>query len=282
MPMSDTDGWQPVTIVHQLLGCFGIEAPTGEIATGRSEAVAVAERMGYPVVVKVADPTVLHKTDRGLVRTGAASMADVAEAVAGFESELGASSPEVLVQPEVAEGVEVAVGVVRDRNFGPLVMVAAGGIAIDVWADQVFLMPPITDGDAARAIRALRIWPLLAGYRGSQAADVTALEHLIVRVGRLASDVPHVAELDLNPVILGPIGAACVDAKLRLQVPSVLDGGVPRRLRAPDKAISGRVRSPRLLRSPCRPARPNASPSPRRPSPSRDRNSGVVEVAHVA
>jgi acyl-CoA synthetase (NDP forming)/GNAT superfamily N-acetyltransferase len=234
MLTGSTDGWQPVSVVRELLGCFGIDAPTGALASGGSEAVAAAERIGYPVVVKVADPSVLHKTDRGLVRTGIASKADVADAVAAFEAELGVSLPEVLVQPEVADGVEVAVGVVRDRNFGPLVMVAAGGVAIDVWADRVFLMPPITDGDAARAVRALRIWPLLAGYRGSPPTDVTALEGLITQVGRLSTEVPHVVELDLNPVILGPTGTACVDAKLRLQVPSVLDGGVPRRLRAPD------------------------------------------------
>jgi acyl-CoA synthetase (NDP forming) len=234
MLTNSTHGWQPVTVVRELLGCFGIDAPIGEIATGSPEAIAVAERLGYPVVVKVADPSVLHKTDRGLVRRGMASETDVAEAVAAFEGELGTSLFEVLVQPEVAQSVEVAVGLARDRNFGPLVMVAAGGVAIDVWADRVFLMPPITDGDAARAVRALRIWPLLAGYRGSPPTDVSALEGLITRVGRLATEVPHVAELDLNPVILGPVGTACVDAKLRLQIPSVLDAGVPRRLRAPD------------------------------------------------
>jgi acyl-CoA synthetase (NDP forming)/GNAT superfamily N-acetyltransferase len=227
------DGWQPVSIVRELLGCFGIDAPTGEVARGASEAAAVAERNGFPVVVKLADPAVLHKTDRGLVRTGVASVAEVEAAVAAFEAELATSSPEVLVQPEVTQGVEVAVGVIRDRNFGPLVMVAAGGVAIDVWADRVFLMPPITAGDAARAVRALRIWPLLAGYRGFPPTDVAALEGLVVRVGRVATDVPHVTELDLNPVIVGPNLATCVDAKLRLQVPSIVDGGVPRRLRAP-------------------------------------------------
>ena len=85
-------------------------------------------------------------------------------------------------------------------------MVAAGGTATELWADRVFLLPPVSRGDAARAVRSLRVWPLLDGFRGAPRADVASLEKLLVRLGRLAEDVPQVAELDLNPVLVGPGG----------------------------------------------------------------------------
>jgi acyl-CoA synthetase (NDP forming) len=107
-------------------------------------------------------------------------------------------------------------------------------VATDVWGDRVFLVPPITDVDAARAVRSLRIWPLLAGFRGSPPVDVAALERLVTAVGRMADDVPEVAEVDLNPVILTARGATVVDVRVRV-CPSdgVPDAGIPRRLRAP-------------------------------------------------
>jgi hypothetical protein len=138
----------------------------------------------------------------------------------------------VLVQP-VRPGVEVALGIVRDPGFGPLVMVAAGGVATDLWNDRVFLVPPVSRSDAARALRSLRIWPLLDGYRGSPRADVAGLEELVTTLGSLAVDVPLLAELDLNPVLAAPDGCHLVDIKARLASGPVLDAGVPRRLRSP-------------------------------------------------
>ena len=131
----------------------------------------------------------------------------------------------------VVDDVEVALGLVRDPGFGPLIMVAAGGVASDLWDDRVFLLPPITPADAARAVRSLRIWPLLEGYHGSPPADVASLEELVVRLGELAEDVPQVAELDLNPVVVGPHGSTVVDVKVRLASSNGIDAGVPRRLR---------------------------------------------------
>ncbi|MDO9498228.1 MAG: acetate--CoA ligase family protein, partial [Nocardioides sp.] len=124
-------------------------------------------------------------------------------------------------------------GIVRDPGFGPLVMVAAGGVATDVWDDRTFLLPPVSPRDAARVIRSLRIWPLLEGYRGTAAADVAALERLVVSLGQLALDVPEVAELDLNPVVVSPTGAVLVDVKVRLAGSERTDAGIPRRLRPP-------------------------------------------------
>ncbi len=227
-----TGEWLPAEAADELLASYGIEH-VGTAARGAAEARAVADDLGYPVVVKVADTGVLHKTDRGLVRVGLSSADAVAEAVAAFAAELGVDSEsevEVRVQP-VVRGVEVACSVVRDEVFGPLVRVAAGGIASDVLQDEVHLLPPVAPSDAARALRGLRLWPLLDGFRGTARVDVDALEALVVAAARLAVDVPQVAHLDLNPVFVGPDGLYCVDVKLLLQPAEALDVGVPRRLR---------------------------------------------------
>jgi hypothetical protein len=110
-------------------------------------------------------------------------------------------------------------------------MVAAGGVATDVWDDRAFLVPPVARSDASRAIRSLKVWPLLDGFRGAPRGDVAGLETMIEALGRLAVDVPEVAELDLNPVLVGPEGCAVVDVKIRLAVPVGPDAATPRQLR---------------------------------------------------
>ena len=134
------------------------------------------------------------------------------------------------MQP-MESGVEMALGVVRDPTMGPLVMVAAGGVATDLWDDRAFLLPPVSLADAQHAVRGLRIWPLLEGYRGGRAADVADLERLVVDLGRLAVEVPEIAELDLNPVIVGPCTCSIVDVRLRLASTDDPGPGTPRQLR---------------------------------------------------
>ena len=136
------------------------------------------------------------------------------------------------VQPVLA-GVEVACGVVRDEVFGPLVRVAAGGVATEVWQDEVHLLPPVDRADAARALRGLRLWPLLDGLPGQRAGRRGRAGGVLVGVGQLAVDVPEVSDLDLNPLLVAPDGVHCVDVKVRLQARDALDAGIPRRLRSP-------------------------------------------------
>lgn len=207
------DGWLDQRTIRSLAAPYGLE-PTGELVRGVDEATSAATRAGFPVVVKVASTRVLHKTERGLVRVGLRTADQVAAAVTDFAAVLG-TEEDVLVQP-LGSGVEIAVGLVRDPVFGPMVMVAAGGIALDVWDDRAFLMAPVSAADAARAVRSLRVWPLLAGHRGQAPVDVAALEGVVVAVGSLADEVPEVAELDLNPVLVTPEGCALVDVRLRL------------------------------------------------------------------
>jgi hypothetical protein len=224
-------GWLDVEQITDLLDRYGL-VPIGTLVHSPLAASAAAARTGFPVAVKVADQHVVHKTDRGLVRVGLQSGMEVLSSVRAFEEELGHDEVPVLVQP-VVSGVEVALGVVRDPGFGPMVMVAAGGVATDLWNDRAFLVPPVSRADATRALRSLRIWPLLEGYRGSHRGDVDALAGLVVSLGALATDVPQVAELDLNPVVVTPEGCVLVDIKVRVASGLPVNAGIPRQLRSP-------------------------------------------------
>jgi acyl-CoA synthetase (NDP forming)/GNAT superfamily N-acetyltransferase len=229
---SAAQGWMPPEEARALLACYEVEAPTGTVATRLAEIRAAADQVDGPMFVKVADPNVLHRTDSRLVV--AVDDADAAvDAAQEFARILGRRDVPVLVQRKES-GLELAVGVTRDERFGPLVMVGAGGVAIDVWDDRQFLLPPVSDSDVARALRALRIWPLLTGLRGLPALDVAGVERLVASVAALAFDVPEVSELDLNPVVVTQRATYCVDAKLRVTTPIGLrDDPAAPRLRDP-------------------------------------------------
>jgi acyl-CoA synthetase (NDP forming)/GNAT superfamily N-acetyltransferase len=225
--------WLTPAAQAELLAPYGIHL-VGRVAGGPEDAEAVAAEIGYPVAVKVADPTVLHKSDRGLVRIDLRTGSDVADAVRRFAEELGHHEVDVLVQPLVL-GHVASVGLVRDPQLGPLVRVAGGAAAGagpgGSWADDVLLLPPVEAADAARAVRALRLWPQLVGDHGLEEVDLAPLEALVTSVGQLAVDVPHVAELTLEPVVVNAHGIFCVDVKVRIAEPTELDAGIPRRLR---------------------------------------------------
>ena len=203
-----------------LLGCAAHNA---------AEAVHCASQVGFPVAVKVTDPGVVHKTELGLVRIGLRTREQVRQAYRDFRAVVG-HAPEVLVQPMVS-GTEIALGLVRDPAMGPLVMVASGGVATDVWDDRAFLVPPVSRAETRRAVGSLRVARLLEGFRGAPAGDLAGLTELVTALGRLAVDLPEVAELDLNPVVVSASGCVVVDAKVRLATPVGPDGSAPRQLR---------------------------------------------------
>jgi acyl-CoA synthetase (NDP forming)/GNAT superfamily N-acetyltransferase len=228
-PAGAEGGWLDASGIADLLTPYGL-TPMGTVARGADAAVAAATTLGYPVVVKAGRGDIVHKTERGLVRLHLGSAVEVRTAVEQIEDLLAPGDTSVVVQP-MSAGIEIALGVVRDDRFGPLVMVAAGGIHTDVWQDRCFLIPPISRDAAARAVHGLRIFPVLAGHRGIPPADVDALIEMVVRVGLVAEEVPDVAELDVNPVHVDRSGCRIVDVKLRVAAAPALDAGVPRRLR---------------------------------------------------
>jgi acyl-CoA synthetase (NDP forming)/GNAT superfamily N-acetyltransferase len=209
-------GWLPPDKTAELLACYGIPLVELTPAHGEDEAVRAFEAAAGPVVLKADVPGLLHKTDAGAVKLDLRSEADVRRAYRALTDQFGGRQRQVLVQAMIAGGTEVIVGVADDHMFGPLVVFGLGGVATDVLADQAARLTPLTDTDADRLIGSIRSAPLLRGHRGSPPADLGALRDLLLRVSRLADDLPEVTELDLNPVIARPDGAFVVDARIKM------------------------------------------------------------------
>ncbi len=212
--------WLATDDVRTVLRAAGIGVADEE-RTAPDAAVAAAERLGYPLVAKAIAPGVLHKSDVGGVRLGLRSEADVraaVDAIVGAMRAIDAPLEGILLQHEIAGGVEALVGVTTDPTFGPVVVCGLGGVLVEVLRDVSFRLPPITDRDAVEMLGALKGSRLLDGYRGSPAADRAALVDVILRISALVEAVPELRELDLNPVkVLAPgEGAVVVDARMRI------------------------------------------------------------------
>jgi acyl-CoA synthetase (NDP forming) len=198
-----------------LLAAFGIPTVRTIAASTADEAVAAADRIGYPVALKTA-AGVVHKTEAGGVRLGLVDSAAVRDTFAGVDAAGGRPGGGVVVQPMAAHGVELLVGATRVDPYPPLLLVGLGGTATELLADHSVRLAPLTDRDAAEMLQGLRAYPLIAGYRGAPPADVAAVEDLLLRVSMLVDELPELAELDLNPVVATPAGATVLDAKIRL------------------------------------------------------------------
>jgi len=221
-------GWMPAADVQALLRAYAIPVADIVAVADGDQAVAAAARIGYPVALKAGSAQLVHKTDVGAVRLGLGSEGELRRAFDAMRSDLGDAMGGGLVQAMADTGVEIVVGVVNDPLFGPLVMFGLGGVATELLGDRSFRILPLTDIDAAELVRSLRGSPLLTGYRGSAPVDLAALEDLVLRVARLAEQVPEIAELDLNPVIVTARGVVTVDAKVRLAPPGqVLESWLP-------------------------------------------------------
>jgi acyl-CoA synthetase (NDP forming) len=199
--MAGSPGGRPLTDDEtlELLTAYGVPLLGTRTATTADEAVAAADAVGYPVVLKSTAPWLRHRTDLGGVRL---DLPDAAAVRAAFAA-IPAGDP-VIVQEMAAPGVATVVEVVDDPSFGALVSFGVGGVATELLGDRAYRTLPLTDLDAAELVRAPRAWPLLDGWRGAERVDVAALEDLLLRVARLADDLPEVLGLSLSPVIVGP------------------------------------------------------------------------------
>jgi acyl-CoA synthetase (NDP forming) len=209
-------GWLPPAEAGELLRCYGIPLAETRMAADSGAAARAAAELGCPVVIKADVPGLLHKSDAGAVRLDLRSPDDVRRAFEDLAGKFAGRLTGVLVQPMITGGSEVIVGVVQEPVFGPLVVFGLGGVASEVLGDHTARLTPVTDADADRMIHDVHAAPLLFGPRGSPAVDTAALADILLRVSRLADDVPEIAELDLNPVIAGPDGAQAVDARIRI------------------------------------------------------------------
>ncbi|MDQ3106074.1 MAG: acetate--CoA ligase family protein, partial [Actinomycetota bacterium] len=198
----------------RLLGAAGIAVVETVTCSSPDAAAAAADRLGYPVVAKVAHPDLVHKSDAGGVRVG---LADASAVRAAAEHLLRlAPDARVLVQPEVA-GLEVIVGGLRDPQFGAAVLVGLGGIHVEVLDDVAGGLAPLDLEACRQLLSGLRGSGLLGGVRSAPPVDVTALAEVVRAAGDLVASVPEIAELDLNPVLATPGGAVVVDWRIRVE-----------------------------------------------------------------
>jgi acyl-CoA synthetase (NDP forming) len=202
----------------QLLKAYGIKTSTDELCMSAKGAAKAAAAIGFPVVMKVSSPDLLHKSDAGLVHVGVSS---AKEARAAYDDLLAkarkankkARIEGVLVCEMVTGGVEMLIGVAHDELFGPVVTVGLGGIFTEVFGDVTFRVPPFDAAEAKRAVQELKGYKLLEGVRGAPPADIDALVDTVMNVQRLAMDLAgDVRELDINPLIVRPRGAVALDA----------------------------------------------------------------------
>ncbi len=212
-----------------LLACYGIEVWPAHVAADAEEAVAIAERLGGPVVVKPADPEDARRA--GTVRIGLTDPAGVRQAYADLAALLGRDTPLAVQRMAPQPSVPTVVGVTQDRYFGGVVTFGLGEVTARLLGDQAYRLAPVTAEDAAGLVRSVRAAPLLFGEYGYQAVAVEALEELLVRVGLLADALPEVARMDLDPVLAGASGVTVLGARAVLRPVTALRPDVgPRRL----------------------------------------------------
>ncbi len=229
-------GWLSADAAFRLLSAASIPVAASEVVPGLDAARAAAERVGYPVALKVAAGSLVHKSDVGGVALGIDSPTALAAAAAAMQERLGDEALLLLVQPMVPPGLEVLVGMSADPLFGPLVVFGVGGVITDLLGDHTFGVPPITLDEAHSMLQRLRTAPLLTGYRGAPGVALGPLAEIIRRVGALAELCPELVELDANPVVASPTGAVVVDAKVRLAPELDAPDALARTLRRPRPA----------------------------------------------
>ncbi|MBI5231777.1 MAG: acetate--CoA ligase family protein [Coriobacteriales bacterium] len=201
----------------------GIPVPGGGLAEDLEHAREIALLVGYPVVLKIVSPDILHKSDVGGVIAGIADEAELASAYQELRNRVQRRAQHawvqgVYVQAMVPAGRELIVGTDRDPTFGPLLMVGLGGVLVEVLRDVTFRICPVTDAEAKEMFAELRGYPILKGVRGSGAADLDAAAHLVSRVSELACSTPDILEMDINPVIVGDVGEGALAVDIRIGI----------------------------------------------------------------
>lgn len=205
-----------------ILKTYGLQIPRSHLTETPEQAAEIAARIGYPVVLKIASPDILHKTDVGGVRLGLRNSQEVQDAFELMVYRAQRYLPEArlwgcLVQQMVPPGgLEVLIGMVRDPQFGPLVTFGLGGIHVEALKDVTFRIAPFSHHEAKSMLKEIRAHALLDGLRGQPPADKEALVDSLLRVGQLVQDFPEIAELDINPLVVYPKGQGAIAIDMRL------------------------------------------------------------------
>jgi acetyltransferase len=208
----------------QILKAYDFTIPDGQVAATAEEAVEIATRLGFPVAMKIYSPDIIHKSDIGGVKINLATPDAVRDA---FELMIlrttrrkpGAQINGVYIEKMAPPGREVILGMTRDPHFGPMLMFGLGGIFVEVMKDVTFHLAPITADEAMQMLRSTRSYALLEGARGQAGVDTAAIAGGLQRISQLVTDFPDIEELDINPLLVGPVGmdAVAADARITLR-----------------------------------------------------------------
>ena len=206
----------------QLFAEAGLPVVETQAAATKQEAVALSDKTGYPVVLKVDSADISHKSDAGGVKVG---LEDAGEVEAAWDDIMAAAKKAfpkaridgVSVQAMAKPGVEIIMGMFKDAQFGPVLMFGLGGIFVEVLKDVAFRIVPLAKRDAAEMVAEIKGHKLLEGYRGQEPADIPYLEEMLLKLSALVEQTPEIKEIDLNPVFAYGHGAVIVDARIGLE-----------------------------------------------------------------
>ena len=206
----------------ELLASAGINTTKLKIARSREEAISLGKESGFPVVLKIHSPDIIHKSDVGGVKLGLGGEDEVGKAYDEIITSVKQSQPEariegIAVQHMARPGTEVIIGMTKDPQFGPVIMFGLGGVLVELLKDVSFRIVPLARRDAREMIREIKGYPLLEGYRGQEPADIAYLEEMILKVSEFVDNNSEVREIDLNPVFAYSDGAVAVDARVILE-----------------------------------------------------------------
>jgi len=194
-----------------ILQAYGFQTPAGQLVGSSDEAVEISARIGYPVAMKIVSADIIHKTDLGGVRLNVANGEEVRDYYDLMMMRIGQRAPEakiegVYVEKMLDTGMEVIIGMTRDPHFGPMLMFGLGGIFVEVMKDVTFHLAPITEAEALQMLKSTRSYEILQGKRGKRGVDLIAIANGLQRISQLTTDFPEIAELDINPFIVGEPG----------------------------------------------------------------------------
>lgn len=205
----------------EILAAYDFDVPDGRLAVTADEAVSIAEHIGYPVAMKISSPDILHKSDIGGVKLNLSNPQQVRDAFDLMMLRISKRAPDAqidgaYVEEMASKGREIIIGMSRDPQFGPMLMFGLGGIFVEVMKDVTFHLAPITADEAMQMLLGTRSYALLKGARGQAAVDITSIANGLQRISQLVTDFPQIAELDINPFMVGPVGTQPLVADARM------------------------------------------------------------------
>jgi acetyltransferase len=206
-----------------ILRAYDFLVPEGRIVSTVDEAIEAASQLGYPLAMKIVSPDIIHKSDVGGVKLNLGTKEEVADSFELMMLRIAREAPEaflegVYLERMVTKGREVILGMTRDPQFGPMLMFGLGGIFVEVLQDVSFYLAPITSAEAMSMLMGTRSYRLLEGFRGEAGVDLAGIAEALQRISQLVTDFPQIAELDINPFMVGAPGEESVVADARIQL----------------------------------------------------------------